>query len=111
MKPRHLFTVGLALALSLSAAAQSHEMKTVSLKSETPASDAQKSFDTLKTLAGTWQAAVTTDPPMPEMGEGKITLVSLRVTSRGNALVHEMAEAGAADDPTRHDHPVTMLYL
>ncbi len=73
-------------------------------------SEAQKSFDTLKTLAGTWQASVTTDPPVPEMGNGAMAQVSLRVTSRGNALVHEMYEAGNANDPTR-DHPVTMLYL
>jgi len=35
----------------------------------------------------------------------------MRVTSRGNALVHEMYEEGKANDPTRYDHPVTMLYL
>src|SRR5437868_15082775 len=74
-------------------------------------SDSQKSFTQLKTLAGTWQGPATTDPPQPEMGDGKLTQVSLRVTSRGNALVHEMSEAGTADDPTRYDHPVTMLYL
>src|SRR5437870_13182387 len=74
-------------------------------------SEAQKSFTQLKTLAGTWQGPVTTDPPQPEMGDGKLTQVSLRVTSRGNALVHEMKEAGTPDDPTRYDHPVTMLYL
>jgi hypothetical protein len=33
------------------------------------------------------------------------------VTSRGNALVHEMGEAGKQDDPTKYDHPVTMFYL
>ncbi|HMF89040.1 MAG TPA: hypothetical protein VKL40_00240 [Candidatus Angelobacter sp.] len=74
-------------------------------------SDAQKSFTQLKTLAGTWDATVTVDPPMPQMGDGKIGTVSLRVTSRGNALVHEMQEAGKPDDPARYDHPVTMLYL
>ena len=73
-------------------------------------SDAQKSFDQLKALAGTWHATITTDPPMKEMGNGAIGDVSLRVTSRGNALVHEMGEAGK-DDPTKYDHPVTMFYL
>jgi hypothetical protein len=92
------------LSVSAGAFAQSDAQKAA------PKSDAQKSFDQLKTLAGTWQASVTTDPPMKEMGEGAITKVSLRVTSRGNALVHEMNE-GAGDDPTRYDHPVTMLYL
>jgi hypothetical protein len=73
-------------------------------------SDAQKSFDKLKTLAGSWQGVVTTQPKQPEWETGKPLQVTLRVTSRGNALVHEMQEAGA-DDPTRNDHPVTMFYL
>ena len=79
-------------------------------KSDAPKSDAQKSFDKLKTLAGAWHATVTTDPPVKEMGNGAIADVSLRVTSRGNALVHEMGENGK-DDPTKYDHPVTMFYL
>jgi hypothetical protein len=74
-------------------------------------SDAQKSFDKLKTLAGTWEGHVTTVPPQPEMGNGAVTQVSLRVASRGNSLVHEMKEAGTPDDPTRYDHPITMFYL
>jgi hypothetical protein len=73
-------------------------------------SDAQKSFDQLKTLSGTWQGSVKTDPPDPDM-DNKPAQITLRVTSRGNAIVHEMKEAGAPDDPTKYDHPVTMLYL
>jgi len=79
--------------------------------SDTPAqSDAQKSFDQLKTLAGTWQGSVKADPPVPDM-DFKPAQVTLRVTSRGNALVHEMQEAGTPLDATKYDHPVTMLYL
>ena len=37
--------------------------------------------------------------------------VSLRVTSRRHAIVHEMQEAGKPLDATKYDHPVTMLYL
>ena len=74
-------------------------------------SDAQKSFDKLKTLAGSWDAHVTTDPPMSDMGNGSSAQITMRVTSRGNALVHEMHEAGKPDDPTKYDHPVTMFYL
>jgi hypothetical protein len=73
-------------------------------------SDAQKSFDQLKTLAGSWQGSAKTDPPDPDTDK-KPVQISLRVTSRGNALVHEMKEAGAPEDPARYDHPVTMLYL
>jgi len=67
-------------------------------------SDAQKSFDKLKTLAGSWGGRVTTVPPQAEM-EGKLMQVTLRVTSMGNALMHEMTGSGRPDDP------ITMLYL
>jgi hypothetical protein len=76
-----------------------------------PKSEAQKSFETLKTLAGDWAGPVTVEPPMPQMSDGKPLHVSMRVTSRGNALVHEMQEAGTPLDPAQYDHPVTMLYL
>jgi len=74
-------------------------------------SDAQKSFDKLKTLAATWQGPVSVDPPMSDMPSGTSVQVSLRVTSRGNALVHEMKDPASTDDPTKYDHPVTMFYL
>jgi phage tail protein X len=45
------------------------------------------------------------------MKSGESTQVTMRVTSRGNALVHEMKDASVPDDPKRYDHPVTMLYL
>src|SRR5262252_5641496 len=54
-------------------------------------SDAQKTFDQLKTLAGTWKGPVTATPPQADW-DNKPVWVSLRVTSRGNALVHEMKE-------------------
>jgi hypothetical protein len=74
-------------------------------------SEGQRSFDKMKTFAGTWQGQVTTNPPLTDMDMNKPVQVSLRVTSRGNAVVHEMKEAGSPDDPARYDHPVTMLYL
>ena len=52
-------------------------------------SEAQKSFDQLKTLAGTWEAQM----------DGKTVQVSLRVTSLGNAVLHEMKVAGRPEDP------------
>jgi hypothetical protein len=73
-------------------------------------SGAQKSFDQLKTLAGSWEGPVTVVPPAPEM-DNKPVQITLRVTSRGNALVHEMKGAGTPDDPSHYDHPVTMFYL
>src|SRR6266478_5997408 len=67
-------------------------------------SDAQKSFDKIKTLAGSWEGHVTTVPQQAEI-EGKLMQVSLRVTSMGNALMHEMTGAGRPDDP------ITMFYV
>ena len=67
-------------------------------------SRAQKSFDQLKTLAGSWEGLLKTDPPTPE-ADGKHAQVTLRVTSMGNALLHEMKMEGRPDDP------ITMLYM
>ena len=73
-------------------------------------SDAQKAFDQLKTLAGTWRGSLKATPPDPDI-DGAKPEITLRVTSRGNALVHEMQESGKPLDATKYDHPVTMLYL
>ena len=96
MKPLRLVLSLVLFSLSLTAFAQS---------------DAQKSFTQLKNLAGTWKANITMVPPMPEMKEPPVGEISIRVTSRGNALVHEMYQPGKADDPAHFDHPETMLYL
>ncbi len=72
-------------------------------------SEAQKSFTTLKSLAGEWEGVVTV-PDAPQMSGSKLHLI-MRVTSRGNALVHEMQEAGTPLDATKYDHPVTMFYV
>lgn len=64
-------------------------------------SDAQISFDALKSLAGTWTGPVTTDPPNPEIN-GPIQ-VTMRVASRGNVLVHEIPPGGVPEP--------TMIYL
>ena len=61
-------------------------------------SSAQKSFEKLKSLAGTWEGPVTTTPRQAEI-DGKTMHVSLRVTSMGNMLMHEMTGAGQPDDP------------
>jgi len=62
-------------------------------------SDAQKAFARLKTLAGSWTGTY----------EGGTIYVSIRVTSTGNAIMHEMTGAERiADD---ENHPLTVLYL
>jgi hypothetical protein len=66
--------------------------------------DTQKSFETMKTLAGSWQGKLTTVPEVPDM-KGAVAKVSLRVTSRGNALMHDLTVSGIPDNP------ITMFYL
>jgi phage tail protein X len=98
------FTLSVILmSLSTMAFAQSDAQKST----DKPApSEAQKSFIQLKTLAGSWQGPVTVVPPQQDLKDGEQIWVSLRVTSRGNTLVHEITP----DDPTQDD-PITMLYL
>jgi hypothetical protein len=102
------FTLSVLMtSLSTLAFAQSDMHKAV----DTPApSAAQKSFATVKTIAGEWEGPVTV-PEMPGMNGGAPVHLSLRVTSRGNAVVHEFQEANTPLDPSKFDHPVTMLYV
>jgi hypothetical protein len=111
MKSRIAFPIALALIAASAFAADTVSTKPdVQTPSAVPAlSEAQKSFETMKGLVGEWEGPVTV-ADMPEMSGAKMHL-SLRVTSRGNAIVHEFQEAGTPLDPTKYDHPVTMLYL
>ena len=115
MKSLRFVLSAVLLLLSTVAFAQSeaHKMdtpKATAPKSEAqkpvaPApSEAQKSFDQMKTLAGSWEGPVTTSPLAVEV-EGKPAQISLRVTSRGNALMHDLTIAGIPDNP------ITMFYL
>jgi hypothetical protein len=108
---RILMSIALLL-LASAAVAQSHEQKPDAQKSA-----AQQSFDQMKTLAGEWEGPADTDMPeamrkqMGASAELRPLHVTMRVTSRGNVLVHEFQEAGTPLDPAKYDHPVTMLYL
>jgi hypothetical protein len=59
-----------------------------------PQSDAQKAFEKLKTLAGTWQGSFM----------GMSINLTLRVTSSGNAILHEAISS-------RKDDPITIFYV
>ncbi len=72
-------------------------------------SDAKGSFDKVKTLTGVWHGQVKTTPPHPEWENAPIW-VTMRTTSRGNALVHEIKQPGTPDDLSKDD-PVTMFYV
>src|SRR5260370_30053663 len=79
MKTRRLSLFLVLLLISTAALAQSA---------------AQKSFEQLKSLAGAWEGTL----------DGQPLQVSLRVTSMGNALLHEMKGA----EP---DDPITLFHL
>jgi hypothetical protein len=100
------------LSLILLAIAAAAYAQTDAKKAQ-PQTEAQKSFAILKSLAGTWEGPVTMTGETHEHAKGvpDSIRISLRVTSRGNALVHEMGEPKPGEDPTKYDHPVTMFYL
>ena len=104
---RRMVSVVALMSLSIVVFAQSDAHKAAD---KAAPSEAQKSFTLLKSVAGTWQGSGATDPPHGGM-EHFNAQITLRVTSRGNALVHEMKDPGTPDDPTKYDHPVTMFYL
>ncbi len=64
-------------------------------KTSGPQSDAQKAFEKLKTLAGSWEGSIM----------GMPVQVTIRVTSSGNAILHEGTSSGMKDNP------ITMLYV
>jgi hypothetical protein len=107
MKTISFLTCALVLCVSTIALPQSH--KPDAQKPDAQQSSAHLAFARLKTLAGTWkgQAAMGPDP-----GMSAPVRVSLRVTSGGDALLHEMVPEGRSDDPSNGaDDPVTIFYI
>jgi hypothetical protein len=112
MKSLRLLLFAVLVSFSAAAFAQSDAHKMDAGKTAAPKSEAQLSFDTIKTLAGEWEGPVDTDFPGAKEALGdKGMHLTMRVTSRGNVLVHEFQQAGTPLDATKYDHPVTMLYV
>ena len=104
MKPFRSALFVLLMSLPAAAAyAQSSAHIMPDASGKPAASDADKAFDRLKALAGSWVGRLSTYPPEPSI-DGNFAQFTLRVTSLGNALVHELSVSGRAD------HPVTMFY-
>ena len=77
------------------ASAQEMSMPMHSPKTGGSPSDAQQAFEKMKTLAGSWQGNVM----------GMTVQETIRVTSRGNAILHEMTSSAMPDNP------ITMIYV
>lgn len=66
---------------------------------QTPApTEAQKAFDKLKTLTGSWEGHLNVVPPVPGV-DGKVAQVAFRVASRGHTLMHDLKLEGVPDNP------------
>ncbi|MBI2682774.1 MAG: hypothetical protein HYX26_06080 [Acidobacteriales bacterium] len=115
MKSLRFLMSAALLVISAAAFAQSDAQKSTASKPQPQKTESQLTFEKLKALAGTWEGPVTTDMSeamKAQMGaDMKPLQVTMRVTSRGNVLVHEMQESGTPLDATRYDHPVTMVFL
>jgi hypothetical protein len=102
-----MFCIGVA-ASGFSALAQSRSNGQGTIPAK---ADSQLPFGALKGLSGTWAGPVTTDPPNPGL-EGMIQ-VTMRVASRGNVIVHEIAPGGIPE-PTviylENDHLTLIHY-
>ena len=75
-------------------------------------SPAAQAFATLKALAGTWEGATKVSPPQADW-TGDTLQVTMRVTSSGHALMHEMVGKGGASSAGGGDNadPISMMYV
>lgn len=109
MKAISFVTCALMLCVSPIALSQSETHKPDGQKPDAQQASAQLTFARLKTLAGNWKGQATMGP---QPGMNAPVRVSLRVTSGGSALMHEMVPEGRSDDPSRgDDDPITMIYI
>lgn len=68
-----------------------------------PPSAAKKAFEKMKTVNGEWEGTLTTTPTSE--ADGIKGTIKMKVTSMGNAMVHEVNLVG------RKDNPITMFYI
>jgi hypothetical protein len=115
MKLHRLVSCAVFFALSMSAIAQAQKPAegmdhSQAATTKGPPNEAQKAYAILKSFAGEWQGPISMNPPMKGVDFANID-VSIRVTSRGNAIVHEIQASNTPFDYTKEDHPVTMMYV
>jgi hypothetical protein len=106
MNANSFVTCVLMLCVSTLALPQSETHKSDAKNPDAQQASSQQAFARLKTLAGNWKGHATMGP------EGAPVRVSIRVTSGGDALMHEMVPEGRSADPSNgDDDPVTMIYV
>ena len=84
--------------------AQTHDHPAVT---DTASAATKQAFAVIKSLSGRWQGPFFN----PQTNKPVTMEMSIRVTSHGNSVVHEMKGAGDPDQSTTQDHPVTMMYI
>ncbi len=85
----------LIILVAAAAVALPQEMPMPMPKTSGQQSDAQKAFEKMKTLAGSWEGSLM----------GMSVQITIRVTSTGNAIMSEATGSGRPDDP------ITMFYM
>ena len=108
MKPISLVTCAVMLCVSTIALSQTETHKPDGQKPDAPQTSAQLAFARLKTLAGAWKGQAAMGP---QPGMNAPVRVSLRVTSGGAALMHEMVPKGRSDDPTSGDDDPSPCFI
>ena len=96
------FTIATLFAIQLGAQEHNHPAAPVP-----PSAEAQRAFTIIKTLSGTWRGPVVEPTTKLEVNSE----ITMRVTSRGHSVVHEIKPPDATDNPLKNDHPVTMMYI
>jgi hypothetical protein len=110
MKAISFLSCALMLCVASVALSQSEMRKAEGQKADAQETSAQAAFARMKALAGNWKGTAA-------MGAGPGAMsapvrVTMRVTSGGDALLHEMVPEGRAADPSNgDDDPLTMMYI
>ncbi|HEY4741673.1 MAG TPA: hypothetical protein VIH76_13850 [Candidatus Acidoferrales bacterium] len=110
MKAISFLSCALMLCVATVALSQSEMRKAEGQNAVAQETSAQTAFARMKALAGSWKGTAA-------MGAGPGAMsapvrVTMRVTSGGDALLHEMMPEGRTADPSNgDDDPLTMMYI
>ena len=103
---RSVLSLVVAALLAAPLSAQTHEHPAVTA-ADAPSAETKQAFALIKSLSGRWQGPFMN----PETGKPVTMETSIRVTSHGNSVTHEMKGAGDPDQSATQDHPVTLMYI